>query len=264
MAVPGAFTPERIDDRLLVDGGLRQNLPVQTVRAMGADVIIAVDLGTTKPTDAQLANPLGVAQQMVNILLDLNVYASREALKPTDVAEEKLSGLCDWIKRGCDAHTGITAGTFYRDEGWCFYQLGAAIECADQTTRLLDVKYLSSEARAGSEPATAVPGSAVDVSYWTALLRAAAGYQAYRRRRPRGMDPEQVAIFLLCDACFPRSVACNFAQIEEHPPETRQDSRFHGRSIGEESVHVRGRAVQELAQRRLQAYLTRERSLLDR
>ena len=85
MAVPGAFTPEVIDGRILVDGGLRQNLPVQTVRAMGADVIIAVDLGTTNVTDAQLANPLAVAQQMVNILLDLNVYASREALKPDDV-----------------------------------------------------------------------------------------------------------------------------------------------------------------------------------
>ncbi len=86
MAVPGAFTPETIDGRLLVDGGLRQNLPVQTVRAMGADVVIAVDLGTTTtPTTAQLANPVAVAQQMVNILLDLNVYASREALKPGDV-----------------------------------------------------------------------------------------------------------------------------------------------------------------------------------
>ena len=85
MAVPGAFTPEVIDGRLLVDGGLRQNLPVQTVRAMGADVIIAVDLGTTTPTDAELANPIGVAAQMVNILIDLNVYASRDALKPDDV-----------------------------------------------------------------------------------------------------------------------------------------------------------------------------------
>ena len=62
-----------------------QNLPVQTVRAMGADVIIAVDLGTTTPTDSELANPLGIAQQMVNILVDLNVYASRDALKPGDV-----------------------------------------------------------------------------------------------------------------------------------------------------------------------------------
>ena len=85
MAVPGAFTPETIDGRLLVDGGLRENLPVQTVRAMGADVIIAVDLGTTTVTDAQLANPFAVTQQMVNILLDLNVYASRDALKPGDV-----------------------------------------------------------------------------------------------------------------------------------------------------------------------------------
>jgi NTE family protein len=85
MAVPGAFTPETIDGRLLVDGGLRENLPVQTVRAMGADVIIAVDLGTTTVTDAQLANPLAITQQMVNILLDLNVYASRDALKSTDV-----------------------------------------------------------------------------------------------------------------------------------------------------------------------------------
>ena len=85
MAVPGAFTPEVINGRLLVDGGLRQNLPVQTVRAMGADVVIAVDLGTTTPTDAELANPVGVAAQMVNILVDLNVYASRDALKPEDV-----------------------------------------------------------------------------------------------------------------------------------------------------------------------------------
>jgi NTE family protein len=85
MAVPGAFTPEVINGRLLVDGGLRQNLPVQTVRAMGADIVIAVDLGTTTPTDADLANPVGVAAQMVNILVDLNIYASRDALKPQDV-----------------------------------------------------------------------------------------------------------------------------------------------------------------------------------
>ena len=114
------------------------------------------------------------------------------------MAEEKLSTLCDWIKRGCDAHTGITAGTFYRDEGWCFYQLGAAIECADQTTRLLDAKFLNFMAQADSDP-----GSATDSFYWMALLRSAAGYQAFRRRHPRGMVPEQVAAFLLSDPCFP-------------------------------------------------------------
>ena len=141
----------------------------------------------------------------------LNMLYNRVlALKPTDVAEEKLSTLCDWIKRGCDAHTGITAGTFYRDEGWCFYQLGAAIECADQTTRLLDVKFLNFMAQADQDP-----GSATDSFYWMALLRSAAGYQAFRRRHPRGMVPEQVAAFLLSDPCFPRSVACCLGVIGE-------------------------------------------------
>jgi uncharacterized alpha-E superfamily protein len=148
------------------------------------------------------------------------LYNRLLALRPTDVAEEKLSGLCDWIKRGCDAHTGITAGTFYRDEGWCFYQLGAAIECADQTTRLLDAKFLNFMAQADHDP-----GSAADSFYWMALLRSAAGYQAYRRRHPRGMDPEPVAAFLLSDPCFPRSVACCLGIIQEQLTTLR---RFYG------------------------------------
>jgi NTE family protein len=45
MAVPGAFTPVVIDGRMLVDGGLVANLPVEQVRAMGADIVIAVDVG---------------------------------------------------------------------------------------------------------------------------------------------------------------------------------------------------------------------------
>ena len=45
MAVPGAFTPVAIDGRLLIDGGIVDNLPVDVARAMGVDVVIAVDVG---------------------------------------------------------------------------------------------------------------------------------------------------------------------------------------------------------------------------
>lgn len=141
----------------------------------------------------------------------LNMFYNRvAALRPHELAEERLTEICNMVKRGCDTHAGITAGTFYRDEAHAFYQLGAAIECADQTTRLLDAKFLNLEARG---PGEADP--AADAFYWMALLRSAAGYQAFRRRHPRGLAPEQVAAFLLCDACFPRSVACCLGQAQE-------------------------------------------------
>ena len=47
MAVPGAFTPVRMDGMVLVDGGILNNIPVEVVKGMGADIIIAVDVGAT-------------------------------------------------------------------------------------------------------------------------------------------------------------------------------------------------------------------------
>ena len=143
--------------------------------------------------------------------IQLNVFYNRiAALGPADVVEERVARLCAMIKEGCDTHAGITAGTFYRDEASCFYQLGAAIECADQTTRLLDAKLLGMP-QGGDGDA----GGAADAAYWTALLRSAVGYQAFRRRHPRGMVAEQVAAFLISDPCFPRSVACNIGIVAE-------------------------------------------------
>ena len=46
MSVPGVFAPVRIDDRILVDGGMSNNLPVSVVREMGADIVIAVDISS--------------------------------------------------------------------------------------------------------------------------------------------------------------------------------------------------------------------------
>jgi NTE family protein len=85
MAVPGVFTPQMTDGRMLVDGGLKRNLPIETVRAMGADVIIAVDLGTTEAKPEDLSNPLAIGMQMVNIMIDQNVIASRATLREQDI-----------------------------------------------------------------------------------------------------------------------------------------------------------------------------------
>jgi len=133
--------------------------------------------------------------------VQLNMFHSRlAALGPADLAPGRLSPLFARIKEACQLHTGIAEGTFYRDQGWYFYQLGRYLERADQTTRLLDIKYhvLLPDGRD--------LGSAVDVSQWNALLRSAAGYHAYRRLHATGITPGQVAGFLLLNRRFPRSV----------------------------------------------------------
>jgi uncharacterized alpha-E superfamily protein len=133
--------------------------------------------------------------------VQLNVFYNRlAAIGVADLAPGRLAALFTTIKEACQTHTGITEGTFFRDQGWYFYQLGRYIERADQTTRLLDIKYHL------LLPDIADFGSPTDVSQWNALLRSAAGYHAYRRLHAASTTPARVAGFLLLNQAFPRSV----------------------------------------------------------
>ncbi len=85
MSVPGAVAPADINGMMLVDGMLTQNLPVEAARAMGADIIIAVNVGTPLLKREQINGILGVSGQMLSILTEQNVQASIASLKPTDI-----------------------------------------------------------------------------------------------------------------------------------------------------------------------------------
>ena len=85
MSVPGMFAPTEFDGRILGDGGLVNNLPVDVVRAMGADIVIAVNIGTPLMSRDQLQSVVGYASQMLNILTEQNVRAQLALLKPTDI-----------------------------------------------------------------------------------------------------------------------------------------------------------------------------------
>lgn len=85
MSVPGAIAPARIGDHVLLDGGLVRNLPVDVVRDMGADVVIAVNLGTPLMKQDDIASILGVTQQMINILSKQNVRVSLASLGEQDI-----------------------------------------------------------------------------------------------------------------------------------------------------------------------------------
>ena len=85
MAVPGAVAPAEFDGMMLVDGMLTQNLPVETALEMGADVIIAVNVGTPLLKREQLSGIMGITGQMLSILTEQNVGRSLAALRSTDI-----------------------------------------------------------------------------------------------------------------------------------------------------------------------------------
>jgi NTE family protein len=68
MSVPGVFAPVTIDERLLVDGGMSNNLPVSVAREMGADIVIAVDISSALLQKDQLTSVLSVTEQLTNFL----------------------------------------------------------------------------------------------------------------------------------------------------------------------------------------------------
>ncbi len=132
----------------------------------------------------------------------------------TDIDEaalqgDRLSRLCARLKEGVQTHTGITEGTFFRDQGWLFYQLGRLIERADQTTRLLDIRYHLLVPAGGGEALRVA-----ELTQWGGVLRGAAGYHAFRRVAPPGFKAADVVRFLLTDVHFPRSVALCVQQTE--------------------------------------------------
>jgi len=140
----------------------------------------------------------------------INMFQSTVSkLSPEDVKPGELPHVCQLVKEQCQLHTGITEGTFFRDQSWHFYLLGKRIERADMTTRILDIKYHL------LLPMDQTVGSAVDVSQWNALLRSLAGYHAFRREHPRGMSPASVAGFLLFNQNFPRSIAICLREIHD-------------------------------------------------
>jgi NTE family protein len=85
MSVPVVFAPVRIGGKRLIDGGPSNNLPIDVVREMGADIVIAVDITAPYLTDEQLDSVVSVSDQMVNFLTRQNVDAQLAMLTEQDV-----------------------------------------------------------------------------------------------------------------------------------------------------------------------------------
>ena len=117
MSAPGVFAPVESHGRLLVDGGLAENLPVNVARAMHADILIVSDVSFPLQPRAALDSAISISNQMLAILVRKDSDRQRASLSPQDILIEPNLGSApatDFtspsavIARGVDAARGAT------------------------------------------------------------------------------------------------------------------------------------------------------------
>jgi len=84
-AVPGVVEPVKIDGKLLVDGGIANNMPIDVVKAMGATIVIAVDIGSPLLSKENINNTLDVFNQLSTILTNNTTLAQKKYLSTRDI-----------------------------------------------------------------------------------------------------------------------------------------------------------------------------------
>lgn len=120
-----------------------------------------------------------------------------------DLAINGLREFCDWVKARSHLFRGVCFGTMLRDDAFSFVRLGTFIERADNTARLLDVKYHL------LLPEEEEVGGAVDYYEWSAVLRSVSAFQAYQKIFSDTIAPWRVAELLVLRRDMPRSLhAC--------------------------------------------------------
>ncbi len=122
-------------------------------------------------------------------------------IKPRDVRGAKLLGLLQWIKQVSNQFRGALLGTILRDEGFAFLQAGNFIERADNTARILDMKYYV------LLPRVTLVGGDLDIQQWTLILRAASAHRSYRHVYHDRFKAQNIADFLILRPEMPRSLA---------------------------------------------------------
>ncbi len=149
MSLPGVFAPAVIDGRELLDGGLVRNVPIEEARALGAERLIVVDIGTPVVAEA-VDSALGVSSQMVQILTQQNVDRSLVKLRAGDVLIRPELG-------------DITSADFERAAESIRIGEAAARAVVDQLRPLVDAKAFAAFVARQRRPIAPIVVSAVEI-----------------------------------------------------------------------------------------------------
>jgi uncharacterized alpha-E superfamily protein len=133
-------------------------------------------------------------------------------LKDDDYARYAQLGSAEYLNRlktRIQLFYGVADSMLPRTQGWWFYEFGRHLERADNTSRILDVKYYM------LLPSLHAVGSALDLIQWGSVLRSCSAFEAFRRSRRGQLNLERVLDYLIRDEDFPRSILFSVLAAED-------------------------------------------------
>lgn len=167
---------------------------------------------------------------------------------------DRLAEFLDWVKARVGLFQGVCSNTMLRRDGFRFVRTGQFLERADNSARLLDVKY---HVRL---PQLSDVGGVVDYYQWLAILRVVGARRAYRVLFKGQIETAHVAELLIIRTEFPRSLAFCYQQIteeldaiESQDPKRAAEAKRQAHSL---YAHIRFARVDQIIKNGLHEYLT--------
>jgi len=170
------------------------------------------------------------------------------------------STLFEWVKFRSHLSRGVTVGTMLQDEAFHFLRIGSFLERADNTARLLDVKFHAVESEYhgfSNGNAAAARDTEVDFYHWSGILRSVSGFEVYRKAYRNVIRPEKVAELLILRADMPRSLAaCMQEVVANLKMVANEQSSDTLRKAGRLQADLQYGRIDEILATGLHAYLT--------
>ena len=169
--------------------------------------------------------------------------------------ERDPSQFFEWVKFRSHLSRGVTAGTMLQDEAFHFLRLGTFLERADNTARLVDVKFHA----AGNDflGASASKTDEFDFYHWSSILRSVSGFEIYRKVYRDVIKPERVAELLMLRADMPRSLLGCLNEVMANLARVTSDANSETlRRAGKLRSDLQFARIDEILANGLHAFLT--------
>jgi len=167
----------------------------------------------------------------------------------------------EWVKFRSHLSRGVTVGTMLMDEALHFMRLGTFLERADNTARLVDVKFHAMNNDVFGMPMLGLEADAdkeYDFYHWSAILRSVSGFEVYRKVYRDVIKPERVAELLILRQDMPRSLHASLNEVMANlrlvTSEPGSDTLRHAGKLRSELAYSR---IDEIMATGLHAFLTR-------